>query len=218
MRVLILRPEPGNAATARAVAAMGNEPVCVPLFDIVPVAWSPPDPAAFDAVAMTSANAARLGGPGLRNYRHLPLFAVGEATAKAAREAGFVDIRTGTGDGQQLATLWGNAAVLHLTGPDHVPLTGHVATVAVYEARPRHLTSAQIGQLTAPVALIHSPRAADAFASMIQARSGTAIVAISEAAATVCGPGWRSITVADAPREQAMLESLVRLCNTLPQG
>lgn len=198
---------------------MGLEPVGIPLFEIVPTSWSPPEPAAFNAVAMTSANAARHGGEGLRRYCHLPLFAVGEATAAAAREGGFRDIRIGQGDGRHVAALWGNATVLHLTGLDHAPLPdcGHVANVAVYEARRRELTPGQAAQLRAPFALVHSRRAGTALATLVQERAETTIVAISNAAAAGCGKGWQSTIVAEAPREQAMLESLARLCD-MPDG
>ncbi len=83
---------------------MGYEAVVVPLFEVVPVAWDA-DPEQFDAVAMTSANAARHGGAGLARFTHLPLFAVGEATADAAREAGFNDVRVGSGNAEELGTL-----------------------------------------------------------------------------------------------------------------
>ena len=214
MRVLILRPEPGNAATARMVARLGLQPVCIPLFEIISIQWSPPDPAAFGGIAMTSANAARYGGAAMEVYRHLPLFAVGEATAAAARDAGFRDVRTGTGNGARLATLWGTRAILHLTGLDHVPLGSNVTSLAVYNARRMRLTPEQTVQLVAPVALVHSLRAATAFASIVSARADTEVIALSAAVAAACGTGWRSILIADAPREQAMLETLARLCNT----
>ena len=83
---------------------MGFEPVVVPLFEVVPLAWNA-DPEQFDAVAMTSANAARHGGAGLARFTHLPLFAVGEATADAARETGFNDVRVGSGNAEELGTL-----------------------------------------------------------------------------------------------------------------
>jgi uroporphyrinogen-III synthase len=42
----------------------------------------------FEAVLFTSANAPRHGGDGLAPFRALPCYAVGEATALAAAEAG----------------------------------------------------------------------------------------------------------------------------------
>ncbi|MDE2041836.1 MAG: uroporphyrinogen-III synthase, partial [Alphaproteobacteria bacterium] len=121
-RLLILRPEPGASATAARAAALGFEAIPAPLFNIEPRAWPPVDPATLDAVMMTSANAARLGGSLLPAYWHLPLFAVGMATAQAACAAGFSSIHTGAGDVVALAEILrdhGMGRVLHLCGEDH---------------------------------------------------------------------------------------------------
>lgn len=193
---------------------MGLDPVLLPLFDIVPVAWSPPDPAAFDAITMTSANAARHGGAGLRRYRHLPLFAVGGATAAAARAAGFSDVRSGSGTARDLDGLLGNARVLHLAGTDHVALAGGSRTTAVcvYVAKPRAIGADEISSLHAPVVLVHSPRAGSALAAVVGERANMTIVAISPAAAHACGDGWSDVQAAPVPREAAMLATLARLC------
>ena len=62
--VLVLRPEPGAGETAARARALGLEPIVAPLFAVRPIAWAAPDPAAYDAVMLTSANAARHGGDG----------------------------------------------------------------------------------------------------------------------------------------------------------
>ena len=209
MRVLIVRPAPGNAATAQSVRALGLEPVVEPLFETIPLGWTLPDPDGFDAVVMTSASAARLGGEGLARFFHLPLFAVGDATGRAARAAGFVDVQCGTGDVAALAPLLPHR-VLHLTGADHRPIPGpaKVTVIPVYEARER-----ESGEpLRADVALIHSPRAGSRLAALAGERGATRIVAISAAAAAACGTGWAAIDVADAPNEHAMLACLARVC------
>ncbi len=216
MRVLILRPEPGNAATAAAVAAMGLEPIACPLFDIAPVDWTPPDTERFDAVVMTSANAARHGGAGLAKLAHLECLAVGEATAVAARRIGFAHVTAGKGDAAALASdlllsRTGEGRVvprlLHLTGVDHRPLAlvGTVA-IAVYVAR-----ALELALPPADIALVHSPRAGARLAALASDRS-LRIVAISAAAAAACGPGWTRIVIADAPNEHAMLASLAQAC------
>jgi uroporphyrinogen-III synthase len=209
VRVLIVRPAPGNAATAHAVRALGLEPAVVPLFEIVPLGWTVPDPHRFDAVIMTSANAARLGGDGLVRFVHLPLFAVGEATGKAAEAAGFVQVQCGTGDVAALAPLL-PARILHLTGADHRPIPGpaEVTVIPVYESRERE----PVKPLRADVALIHSPRAGSRLAALVGERRATRIVAISAAAAAACGTGWAAIDVADVPNEHAMLACLARVC------
>lgn len=209
MRVLIVRPAPGNAATADAVAALGLEPIVVPLFEVAPLAWDMPDPAPFDAVVMTSANAARHGGVALAHFTHLPLFAVGEATAATARAAGFADVRVGAGDAADLgAQLSGR--VLHLTGADYrpIPSDANVTVVPVYDSR----SLAPSAPLTADIALVHSPRAGARLTELAPDRATTQIIAISLAAARACGTGWATVHIAEHPREHAMLACLARLC------
>ncbi len=72
-RALVLRPAPGNARTCAALAAAGLEPVALPLFDIVPCAWVAPDPAGYDALLLTSAQAVRHAGAGLALLAGLPV-------------------------------------------------------------------------------------------------------------------------------------------------
>lgn len=209
MRVLIVRPAPGNAVTADAVAALGLEPVVVPLFEVVALAWEMPDPAGFDAVVMTSANAARHGGVALAHFTHLPVFAVGAATAAAALVAGFADVRAGAGDAADLGPQL-SGRVLHLTGTDHRPLstTADVTVVAVYDSRPL----APCAPLSADIALVHSPRAGVRLGELTPDRATTRIIAISPAAAQACGTGWAMVHIADLPREHAMLACLARVC------
>src|SRR4030095_11003494 len=119
--VLILRPQPGADETAARARALGLDPVVASLFTVHPRAWQAPNPAAFDAVMLTSANAVRYGGDALTPFLTLPCFAVGEATTGAAREAGFRDIRTGPGDGAALVGMMAAAGVraaFHPCGED----------------------------------------------------------------------------------------------------
>ena len=121
--VLILRPQPGADESAGRARALGLKPVVAPLFRVEPLAWQPPDPADFDAVMLTSANAPRHGGPQLARFRHLPAYAVGEATAAAASEAGFTDVRVGPADVGALTAIMADEGVtraFHPCGADHV--------------------------------------------------------------------------------------------------
>lgn len=122
-RVLVTRPQPGADETAARLAGMGFSPVLLPLTRIV--ATTPhglPDAAEVDAVTVTSVNALR-HAPGalLAELAAKPLFAVGDATAAAARRAGFRHVRSASATARELAALIGGAVprgghVLHLTG------------------------------------------------------------------------------------------------------
>ena len=90
MKLLIVRPQPGADESAKRARALGLEPIVAPLFETRALDWIQPDPGDFDAILLTSANAARLGGDGLKPFLALPCYAVGERTAAAARAASAV--------------------------------------------------------------------------------------------------------------------------------
>ena len=207
-RLLVLRPQPGADTTAARARALGFEPVIAPLFEVRAVPWDAPDPAAYDAVLMTSANAARHGGAALARYRNLTLFAVGAATARAAADAGYNRIVTGDGDGA--ATLAGALAaghrhILHLAGREHVALEG-VDRRIVYASEPLELAIPD-----ADIALLHSARAARRFAQI--ARDRIAIAAFGAQVAAAAGSGWRAVAVAARPDEERRLAASARLCD-----
>jgi uroporphyrinogen-III synthase len=213
MKLLIVRPQPGADESAARARALGLEPIVAPLFETGPLAWATPDPRNFDAVLLTSANAARLGGEGLRPLLALPCYAVGERTAEAARAAGFGDVRAGPSDGAALAALAEAdraASLLHLGGRDHVAVVG-ATHIAVYASEPAGALPAELGEA---VALLHSQRAASRFAELATNRAGIVIAAISAQVAEAAGPGWKQVAVAAAPRDEALLELAAKLCQT----
>ncbi len=120
--VLVTRPEPGAAATAARLAAMGFKPFVLPLTEIVSTPMVETGPC--DAVVATSANALRHAPAArLAAIREKRLYAVGEATAEAARQAGFADIAVAAGTAADLAGLIGSelapgARLVHLAGRD----------------------------------------------------------------------------------------------------
>lgn len=215
MKVLILRPEPGAGETAAKARALGLEPVVAPLFTIRPLAWESPDPAAFDAVILTSANAARYGGDGMTPFLALLCYAVGGRTAEEARRAGFANIRTGAADGRALIAMARKAGIksaIHFCGRDHIAFGEPVvAEIPVYAAE---LVDGFPSDAEAAIALFHSPRAAVAFAERVNDRAATHIVAISPQTAEAAGGGWKSIHVAAAPTDQALLELAAQLCQS----
>ena len=211
--LLVLRPEPGASATAARARALGLLPTVCPLFAIEPVIWQVPDPACFDALLLTSANALRHGGAGLAALTSLPVIAVGDATAAAARDAGFTVSRFGrAGVRDLLASVPGREKLLHLAGEDRVDGgCGHaVEAVIVYRAAPLSPSLPTAGG----VALVHSPRAGARLADLIDDRSTTAIAALSESCALACGSGWQRLDWPDTPSDSALLALAARLCQS----
>ena len=64
MKLLIIRPEPGASISAERAREAGMTPVVLPFFEVQAVAWQQPDPADYDALLLTSANAVRLVAQG----------------------------------------------------------------------------------------------------------------------------------------------------------
>ena len=81
--LLLLRPEPGLSASRERATALGLDVVVCPLFRIEKLDWDAPDPANYDALLLTSANAVRFAGRKLGQLASLPAHAVGQSTAAA---------------------------------------------------------------------------------------------------------------------------------------
>ena len=220
--VLILRPEPGASATAARARSLGLVPYVFPLFTIRPLEWQAPDPAGFDAVLLTSANAARHAGAGLAPFLGLPCYAVGEATAQAARAAGFADVRTGAADAEAVNALMVAdrvGGVFHPSGCHFraLPRPGPaILQIPVYAADAVGAlpAAAEAAMAAGAIVLVHSPRAGSLLAGLARDRSNVRIAAISAAAAEAAGAGWRAKAVAAAPRDEALLELAATLCQT----
>jgi len=216
--LLVLRPEPGATATRRAAEALGLTTIVAPLFEVRPLEWTPPaEPP--QAVLMTSAHAARLGGEELRPLLDRPLYAVGEATAVAARGAGFTHVRVGEAGVDAIvarAEADGIRHLLHLTGREHrAPLDTSLTIERrlVYAAEAvTTLPEAARAALPHAIALLHSPRAAALFASLVD-RQGLRIAAISAATREAAGEGWKSVAIAEQPTDASLLAAAAKLCN-----
>lgn len=215
--VLILRARPAADITAERVRAAGFLPLVHPLFELRATAWSSPAETAT-ALLITSANAVRLAGPLPETLAFLPVFAVGPATAAAARACGQTVAFTGTTDGAEAVRALseaGHRTVAHLRGKTARPLPPlvRILPVITYIADP---SSEPLPQLpTGTIALLHSPRTAAVFADRLatssRVRTDLSIVAISDATADTAGPGWRRVEVAKRPTDGAMVEAAARL-------
>jgi len=213
---LLLRPEPGLSASAEQARQLGLKVIACPLFRIEPVAWRGPDPADFDALLLTSANAVQFGGPELDRLKALPVHAVGEATAEAARKAGFGVASTGTGNaGDLLAALPSTLRLLHLAGQDHRETGRDLDRRVVY--RSAAIDDPPLPPLDGLVVAVHSPRAGQRLAEFAVQRDQTMLVAISRQAADAAGHGWERIEVAGEPNDSSLLALAAMLCHTSPR-
>jgi uroporphyrinogen-III synthase len=241
MAVLVTRPQPDDEATAAALRARGLEVLRAPMLRFEPVAFHDDLDANYGAVIVTSANALRGIAPHLAGSRllRLPLFAVGQRTADAARAAGFDHVIAAEGDAAGLRDkvvasvrareLKKASTLLYLAGADLArDLAGelgergfNVVTHTTYRmipvsSLPRDTCDAFAANRIEAV-LHYSRRSARAFLEAARA-AGVEISAlaipqccISDAVALIVrDAGAPQVMVAGSPDENALFETLDR--------
>ena len=225
--LIVIRPQPGCDVTVRAAREMGLKASAHPLFEVRPLSWQAPDPDQFDALLIGSANALRHGGPALARYRGMPIYAVGETSAAAARDAGLLVADVGEGGLQTLLGMLhsGHKRLLRLTGRARVDLAPPpgvtITELVTYASEPRAMPQ-ELPELLAggAVVLLHSGEAARHFAATCDAeriaRGRVAVAALAPRIAAASGGGWATVEAATEPRDQALLALAARMCQHGP--
>jgi uroporphyrinogen-III synthase len=242
MRLLVTRPEPDALRLRAVLEDAGHEAVVEPLLSLSFDDADAVDLEGAQALIATSRNALRAlkatkGGPGLgqaapvlAEARHLPLFAVGKATAAEARALGFETVVTGAGTAAELVAhivsiLDPAAGVLvHVAGDSLAhdlagELEAHgfrVRRPVVYRMRPATtLADTTVEDLATDAIdgiILMSPRTAATYARLVGRHGLTAAVrtlphfCLSEAIARRLEPlGPVSTRIAVAPRLEELL-------------
>lgn len=230
MRVLVTREPDASAATAARLEALGHEAVVAPLTRIVPVA-GPRISGDVDAVLLTSPAAARIlaARREAATLMALPLLAVGDRTAAAARAAGFSDVRSAAGDGEDLvrlavATMPGGR-LLHAAAmqrardyEDELARAGiRVVTVPIYEALAvTALPEAAVGPLRrrAIDAVLHFSQRSSVSYLRLAERAGVRAEALAPLQLCLSGriaaplAAAAEVRIASRPDEEALLALL----------
>jgi uroporphyrinogen-III synthase len=242
MAVLVTRPHPDDETTAAALRARGFEVLRAPMLRFEAVPFGDDEDADYGAVIVTSANALRAIASKLADSRllKLPLFAVGEHTATAARDAGFAQVITSRGDASALRDLVQTSVkskqlkkagtLLYLAGADLArDLAGElgekgftVVTHTTYRmvpatGLPREICDAFVAHQVEAV-LHYSRRSARAFLEAARA-GGVEISALalpqccisSAVAAVLRDAGATQVTAAAQADENALFEALGRV-------
>lgn len=227
-QVVITRPA-GAAAdeTAQRVAALGWEPLSEPLLQIKNLEFTVPDLSSYTGLVFTSARA--LAFFPLPPNLNIPVYAVGDATARAARQAGFSKVYDAGGDVAALNRFLSGRAeqkkgrLLHVCGADiarEVTAGGiTVERLVVYKAEPAETFSDAFRQSlkagNVAAILFFSPRTAEAF--RILAEKEVAKDKFSVINALCISPAvleclhdmkWREILAAQSPDQDAVMELL----------
>ncbi len=235
MRLLVTRPEPDATRTAAALRELGHEVLTAPLLAVsfLPPPEAPPRPG---AIVVTSQNGARALArwPRLGEWRDVTVFASGPATARALTALGFVDVRSGEGDGARLAdTVKADLAkdagrVLYPAARDRAKALERALTEAGYDLAVVEAYRAE-GAVSLPEAvraalaagsldgiLLYSRRSASIFrglavaAGLGEALAIPAYFAISTQVVDALGGIGATIYVATKPDEDSLLALIPR--------
>lgn len=185
----------------------------LPLLAIRPIAQAAPDLTGIKALAFTSPNGVA-GFAALSPARGLPVFTVGDATAEAARAAGFAQVRSARGALEDLAGLLSAQAPGAVLVPGAREPAGDLAALLadrvevralpVYEA----VTTGAAAPAGFDAVLVHSPRGGLALAALLPTAAAIAVAISQAAAAPLDGlTGWE-IRIAAHPDEAAMFAAL----------
>ena len=232
MRLLVTRPEPDALKLRAALEEHGHHATVEPLLQVSFEDADIVDLDGVQALIATSRNGLRAlkSQPVLADARRLPLFAVGEATAKEARALGFEVVVTGAGTAQELVVHTVSALdpaaglLLHLAGDTLAgdlrgALEEHgfrvlqprvyrmLAATALSEDTVEQLAMGEIDGV-----ILLSPRTAQVYATLMRkqglasvARGLTHFCLSPEVARRLEPPGTLRTQIAEAPRLEEVL-------------
>ncbi len=234
MLIAVTRPQADAGDLLAALEARGHAVFLEPLLTIVPrrpVDW----PAGHDsaqALLITSANGLRAFAD-LDPRRDLPVYAVGDASAAAARTAGFSQVRSAAGTVEDLARMVG-AELSPLAGPLLQPAASRLAgdlqgaleaggfevlRAVIYDAEAAQDFSvgfkAQLNSGLIDAVTLFSPRTAATFVSLIRdtglswaCQTMTALCLSDAVAGRISELPWRAVLIAERPDQKALLARL----------
>jgi uroporphyrinogen-III synthase len=215
-RIWVTRTEPQAEATARRLRDLGHDPVVAPVLQTRPIAEAAIDLTGVGALAFTSANGVAAFAA-LSAVRDLPVFTTGDATAAAAKDSGFRDVRSAGGDVLALADVIAQAprpAGLLYPGAlePAADLVGLLAQRGVAARAVAVYATVETALAAVPrdvdLVLIHSPRAGRVVARLLAGADAArlTVLAISPAAAApLAEVRLHALRVAPSPNEAALL-------------
>jgi len=230
MTLLVTRPGDDGIKLANLLRDRGFDVIRDAMLTIEMDSTVEPNLAGVQAVLATSANGIRALSARSEN-RNLPMLAVGDATAALAREMGFINVRSASGDVESLAALAmaqfdkQNGALYHPAGSK---VAGNLSEILLqngfdyrrdilYRAE-KHtsLNSATVQQLQSGLiagALFYSPRTMKTFCELlINEKLSTTVQTVtayclSPAVASKSGDiKWGAIKTCSHPDQKSMLE------------
>ena len=239
MKLLVTRGHIDAEPLAEALQGYGHDVIIDPMMS-VNYAMSPlPDPSLVQALLITSANGIRAlmhqDATPLYQQNNIPVFTVGDASARTAFEHGFESVYSAAGDVDDLARLVARkmlpeaGLLLHVAGTKVTgDLSGKLTTagfvcrrLVLYEAVPSNALSNECNQALSEDqldgVLFYSPRTVTIFLDLIQQAGleknlqNVTLYCLSEAVAqNASGVKWDNIRICEKPDQASMLRLLDR--------
>lgn len=232
MKLLVTRPAADSAELAALLEADGHAVVIDPMLEVRPLDAEVPPLDAVKALLFTSANGVRAFAA-KSERRDLDVYAVGDRTAAAARQAGFLQVASAEGDVAALARLVETdrkpeeGALLHVSGAvragnlaETLGAKGYtVQHAALYEAVPatalNDAATAALDEGSLDGVLLFSPRTAKQFVQLVTAAGlGDKVRklhgwCLSRAVADGLAPlGLAALHVAPVPTQASLLQAV----------
>jgi len=232
VRVLLTRPREDSGPLAAALRERGVEALIEPLLNVELLPGPSLELDHVQALLATSANGIRAFAA-REARRGLPVYAVGDATARIAIETGFGTVESASGDVDSLANLVrrrldpDDGVLLHVAG---TAVAGDLAgraeaagfryrRVVLYRARKTDRLSPgavrAIRDRNVDGVVLFSPRTAETFVALVAeaqstdaCRSLTAFCLSDAVAAKAGAIGWNRVVVACRPDQMAMIEAV----------
>lgn len=230
--VLVTRPAVDAADLVWQLEERGFETLSEPMLTIELGGGPAPSLEGVQAILFTSANGVRAYGA-RGGATNLPAYAVGDATAAAARALGFAVVESAGGDVSDLVRLviarceTPNGTLLHAAGSKLAGALGRELEEAGFDYRREVLYSAKKATALSrrcrdalaghkiAIVLFYSPRTAESFATLATQEGVAAEVStvtalcLSDAVAVAARRlPWRRVVVATAPTQEALLAGL----------
>jgi uroporphyrinogen-III synthase len=229
--IITIRPEPDASRDVGWLNRYQVPAIALPVMQAKKQPFNLPDAASFQAIIFTSRHAvAALADLSKHvSLRSLPVYAVGRSTALAARQAGFDQVTSGQGTGEELKTLitanlrqdagkllWPRATIISFDIASHLAEFGFsVQQIPVYAMTPTvGYATGLLAQLTAcssAAVVAMSARSMALFSQVLEnpefkdQRKIITVIAGSTPIAAAAGSGWANIIVAKAPRRSRIL-------------
>jgi len=233
-RLLITRPAEDARPLIDRLHDLGIDSLAAPMMEIVHANGAALDLDNVQGFLLTSANGVRALAARTER-RDIPCFAVGDATARMARELGFSEVESADGDVDDLARLVISrarpdaGALLHAAGTVSAGDLSGTLTAAGFEVRREVLYEARTLDTLGPDArdalqsgtldgvIVYSPRTARHFVDLVRvaeleaALGRLTLFALSGNVSAAADGTWKKRIIAAHPDQESLLQA-VRTC------